>query len=76
MVIMTVLFIVWASFFSRETIMYEVSESSPEVGSSRKTTVGSEISSTAIDVRFLSPPEIPLMTTPPTNVSRHFYNLS
>lgn len=71
---MTVLFIWCASFFNLETIIYDVNESNPDVGSSKKITVGSEISSTAIDVRFLSPPETPFTTTPPTNVSRHFYS--
>lgn len=63
-----------ANFLSLDTIIYDVSESSPDVGSSKKITVGSEISSTAIEVRFLSPPETPLMMTPPTRVSKHFYS--
>lgn len=56
--------------------MYDVKESSPDVGSSRKITWGSEISSKAMEVRFLYPPETPLMMTPPTRVSRHFSSLS
>jgi hypothetical protein len=50
----------------------EVSESNPEVGSSSMITCGSLINSKAIDVLFLSPPEMPLMRTPPTMTSRHF----
>jgi len=50
----------------------EVSESIPEVGSSKATTAGSLISSKAIDVLFFSPPEIPFIIGPPTTTSRHF----
>jgi hypothetical protein len=42
-----------------------VNESRPVVGSSRKTRFGSVISSTPIDVLFLSPPETPLTKGPP-----------
>jgi hypothetical protein len=69
---MTVLLSLLANFLSSETIMYEVKESSPDVGSSKKITFGSVMSYTAMHVLFLSPPETPLMTTPPTMVSRHF----
>lgn len=48
----TVLFFLWDSFFSSEQMMYEVRESRPEVGSSRKMTWGSDISSKAIEVLF------------------------
>jgi len=42
-----------------------VKESSPVVGSSKKTKLGSVISSTPIDVLFLSPPDTPLTRGPP-----------
>lgn len=42
-----------------------VNESSPVVGSSRKMRLGSVISSTPIEVLFLSPPETPLISGPP-----------
>ena len=42
-----------------------VNESRPVVGSSRKIRFGSVISSTPIEVLFLSPPEIPLTSGPP-----------
>lgn len=42
-----------------------VNESRPVVGSSRKIRLGSVISSTPIEVRFLSPPETPLTSGPP-----------
>lgn len=38
-------------------------------------TEGLLISSKAIDVRFLYPPEIPLIRGPPTKTSRHLFNL-
>jgi len=43
--------------------------SSPDVGSSKKSRVGSLISSNAMEVRFLSPPEIPFIITLPIKVS-------
>ena len=46
-----------------------VNESNPDVGSSKMRTGGSAISSHPIDVRFLSPPEMPLILIPsPTSV--------
>lgn len=42
-----------------------VNESRPVVGSSKKIKLGSVISSTPIDVLFLSPPETPLTKGPP-----------
>jgi len=53
-----------------------VKESRPVVGSSRKIRFGSVISSTPIDVRFLSPPETPLINGPPIFVFAHLLNLS
>jgi len=46
-------------------MMNAVKESSPEVGSSNNITLGSVTSSTPIEVRFLSPPEIPFSRLPP-----------
>ena len=65
-----------ASFLRYYTMMKAVSESSPEVGSSRNMTAGSLMSSKAIDVLFRSPPEIPFSNSPPTNVSAHFSNFN
>ena len=42
-----------------------VKESRPVVGSSKKIKLGSVISSTAIEVLFLSPPDTPLNFSPP-----------
>lgn len=42
-----------------------VNESKPVVGSSKKTRFGSVISSTPMDVLFLSPPDTPLTKGPP-----------
>jgi hypothetical protein len=42
-----------------------VNESKPVVGSSRNIRLGSVMSSTPIEVLFLSPPEIPLISGPP-----------
>jgi len=53
-----------------------VNESRPVVGSSRKIKFGSVMSSTPIDVRFLSPPETPLTSGPPILVLEHFVSLS
>ena len=50
-----------------------VEESSPVVGSSRKSIEGFVSSSTPIEVRFLSPPEIPLIISFPTYVFAHFW---
>lgn len=69
-----VLFFLMASFFKYLTMMNEVNESKPEVGSSSIRTLGSLINSKAIDVLFLYPPEIPFKITPPTITSRHFYS--
>jgi hypothetical protein len=65
-----------ASFFIYYMIRSDVVESRPEVGSSRSRILGSVISSYPIDVRFLSPPEIPLIETPPTLVFWHLVMLS
>ena len=46
--------------------------SRPDVGSSRKTQRGWPTSSTAMAVRFFSPPEMPLIMMFPTSVSAHF----
>ncbi len=48
-----------------------VNESSPVVGSSRKIKLGSVISSTPMEVLFLSPPDTPLIKGPPILVSLH-----
>ena len=53
-----------------------VSESSPEVGSSKMMTSGSLIISKAIEVLFLYPPEIPFIMWSPTKVSLQLSNLS
>jgi hypothetical protein len=42
-----------------------VNESNPVVGSSKNISYGSVISSTPIDVLFLSPPDIPFNNGPP-----------
>ena len=42
-----------------------VKESRPVVGSSKNIKYGSVISSTPIEVLFLSPPEIPFIRVPP-----------
>lgn len=42
-----------------------VNESNPVVGSSKKTRFGSVISSTPMEVLFLSPPDTPLTKGPP-----------
>lgn len=52
-----------------------MNESNPVVGSSKKISCGSVISSTPIDVLFLSPPDIPLTSAPPTLVFWHLVNL-
>ena len=53
-------------------MMKAVRESRPELGSSRKMTLGSLMSSKAIEVLFLYPPEIPFRIVPPMGTSRHF----
>jgi hypothetical protein len=57
------------SFFSNLTIYRALKLSSPDVGSSRSTKLGSVISSTPIAVLFLSPPEINFYRTFPILVS-------
>ena len=52
--------------------MYDVRESSPDVGSSKNMTCEFEISSKAMEILFRSPPDTPLIRIPPTNVSMHF----
>ncbi len=44
------------------------------VGSSRNNKLGLVNNSTPIEVRFLSPPEIPLKSPPPILVCSHFVN--
>ena len=53
-----------------------VNESRPVVGSSKKIRLGSVISSTPIDVLFLSPPDTPFIRAPPILVLAHFCNLN
>lgn len=65
-----------ASCFRYSTIIKEVKESKPEVGSSRISTEGLLISSKAIDNLFFYPPEIPLISCPPTRISKHFYSFN
>ncbi len=50
-----------------------VFESRPVVGSSKKRQLGDVIISMAIDVRFLSPPEIPRLNAVPTCVREKFH---
>lgn len=64
------------SYFKYRMMIREVKESSPEVGSSNITTDGSLISSKAIEVLFLSPPDTPFRRCPPTTTSRHFSSLN
>ena len=64
----TVLLCFLAKSLSVLITMKAVNESSPEVGSSKKITEGSVISSQPIFTRFLSPPETPLMNYPPIKV--------
>mmetsp|Transcript_18912 Transcript_18912/g.37630 ORF Transcript_18912/g.37630 Transcript_18912/m.37630 type:complete len:159 (-) Transcript_18912:1855-2331(-) len=45
-------------------------ESSPEVGSSRNSTLGFDMSSSPMFTRFFSPPETPRLTTSPTRLLR------
>jgi hypothetical protein len=54
-----------ASLLSIDMILRAVVLSSPLVGSSIRIRLGLEISSYPMEVRFLSPPEIPLILTPP-----------
>ena len=53
-----------------------LTESNPDVGSSSKRILGSEISSYPIEVLLRSPPDIPFFNIPPIVVSAQFYNLS
>lgn len=66
----------YASFFSNYTILKAVCESRPEVGSSKNNILGLDISSYPIEVLFFSPPESPLIRTPPNIVSLHDFRLS
>lgn len=65
-------------YFARELRSFitwvAVNESRPVVGSSKNIRLGSVMSSTPMDVLFLSPPETPLMRYPPMNVLEHFYS--
>jgi hypothetical protein len=58
-----------ASLWSNYTILSALKLSSPEVGSSSKTREGSVISSTPIDVLFLSPPDRVFFVADPITVS-------
>ena len=58
-----------ASFFRRRITWRAVVESRPVVGSSKKIILGFVMSSTPIEVLFLSPPLIPLIKLFPTFVS-------
>ena len=58
-----------ASFLSNYIILKAVCESKPEVGSSKNNILGLDISSYPIDVLFFSPPDSPLIKTPPNIVS-------
>ena len=53
------------------TTLHAVNESSPLVGSSRKSTAGRITSSTPIEQRFFSPPDTPRIIRSPTSVSAH-----
>lgn len=53
-----------------------VKESRPVVGSSKNIKLGSVISSTPIEVLFLSPPDTPLIKGPPIFVSLHLFRRS
>lgn len=54
-----------ANSFNVSITKVAVNESRPVVGSSKKIRVGSVMSSTPIEVLFLSPPETPLTKGPP-----------
>mmetsp|Transcript_2665 Transcript_2665/g.6711 ORF Transcript_2665/g.6711 Transcript_2665/m.6711 type:complete len:131 (+) Transcript_2665:372-764(+) len=54
----------------------DVDESSPDVGSSRSRTRGSETSASAMLTRFACPPLMPRWSTDPTFTSRHAYRSS
>mmetsp|Transcript_45463 Transcript_45463/g.120027 ORF Transcript_45463/g.120027 Transcript_45463/m.120027 type:complete len:119 (+) Transcript_45463:1186-1542(+) len=60
-----------ASSRSTWQTLYAAWLSSPLVGSSRKTMLGSVTSSVAMAVRFFSPPEMPLIMAEPTYASAH-----
>lgn len=64
------------SCFSSLIIRSEVDESRPLVGSSSSNKEGFVINSYPIDILFLSPPETPLRSHPPTIVSAHDYKES
>jgi len=53
------------SSFSVSITEVAVKESNPVVGSSKNIKLGSVISSTPIDVLFLSPPDTPFTNGPP-----------
>lgn len=55
-----------------DTISRAVELSRPVVGSSKNNKFGSATISIPIEVRFFSPPEIPLTKVSPTIVSLHF----
>ena len=56
-------------------MFFAIKESRPLVGSSSKIILGSVISSTPMDVRLRSPPEIVFLRKPPICVSAHFCRL-
>ena len=61
----------WAIFFSSCTQFAAENESSPDVGSSRKSSEGLVITSTPTLVRFRWPPLMPFINAPPIIVSAH-----
>ncbi len=73
MVIIILDFYSLACFFRYRISKYAVKLSRPEVGSSRTTTLGFDIISNPILVLFLSPPDIPLIKTPPTKLQKRIF---
>ena len=65
-----------ASFLSIWIILNEVELSRPLVGSSQRRRLGSVISSYPMLDRFLSPPDIPFFSYPPTLVCLHSWSPS
>uniref|UniRef100_A0A7C9EFZ7 Secreted protein n=1 Tax=Opuntia streptacantha TaxID=393608 RepID=A0A7C9EFZ7_OPUST len=73
---MIVLPLVSAMFFNMSTICSADVLSSPDVGSSRMSTLGSWMTSTPMDTLLLSPPEIPRIPSLPTRVPATWLNPS
>mmetsp|Transcript_90015 Transcript_90015/g.280159 ORF Transcript_90015/g.280159 Transcript_90015/m.280159 type:complete len:144 (-) Transcript_90015:366-797(-) len=59
-------------FFSSTQTSFAMRESRPDVGSSRKTTLGRVTSASAMFTRFVWPPEMPRRSWLPMTVPRHF----